>query len=78
MRFREVEKILLDDGWYEVGQKVPTTITNTPQSPEKSRFRSMQARTSIRISSGRYSNRRGFEKKGEESEISLRCGVYAV
>ena len=35
VRFREVEKILLDDGWYEVGQKGSHHHYKHPTKPGK-------------------------------------------
>lgn len=35
MKFREIEKILLEDGWYQVGQKGSHHQYKHPTKPEK-------------------------------------------
>lgn len=42
MRFREIESMILEDGWYQVKQKVHTTNTNTRPNLEKSRSQNME------------------------------------
>ena len=42
MRFREIESMILKNGWYQVKQKVHITNINTRQNLEKLQFQNME------------------------------------
>lgn len=60
MRFREIEKIILADGWQYKGAKALIVNTHIHQSREKLQSQNIPG-TSLRKQSNKFSNKPGYK-----------------